>query len=252
MRVWRLLQLSRRSKSSSFFDEHADKWWNSKGELRLLRTMNRLRVPLIKRALSETQDNADKPKPLQGRTILDIGCGGGLLTEPLARLGARVTGIDVSPASIDAARRHSELDSEIAGNVDYICGSVEDVAGKTFDCVVASEVVEHVSDQRDFIQKCCHVAKSLVITTVNRTYLSYALAIVAAERILGLVPRGAHDWEKFVTPNELSEMLENGGASVHLVHGMQLNPLTSEWKWATNTDVNYAVLAFRTNEKTTD
>lgn len=183
--------------------------------------------------------------------ILDVGCGGGLLTEPLGRLGASVIGIDPVDENIKAAERHKSFDPVLAQRVEYRACSLEEIVGETaeaFDAVVASEVVEHVVDLETFIQCCCQVLKpggSLFITTINKTQLSYALGIVFSEQIAGIVPKGTHTWEKFVSPEKLESILESNGLSVQTVVGMIYNPFSGYWHWSENTSLNYAAHAVK-------
>ncbi|XP_077454837.1 ubiquinone biosynthesis O-methyltransferase, mitochondrial isoform X2 [Stigmatopora argus] len=194
-------------------------------------------------------------KPLAGLRLLDVGCGGGLLTEPLGRMGATVLGIDPVEESIGTAQLHSSYDPDLAEQVSYRTCTLEDLSADVaegqkgqgdvlFDAVIASEVVEHLADLETFIFCCSHVLKpggSLFITTINQTNLSYALAIVAAEQILRIVPRGTHEWEKFISPVELERHLESNGFSVQSVQGMMYNPISGAWSWINSTAVNYAL-----------
>lgn len=187
-----------------------------------------------------------------------MGCGGGLLSEPLARLGASVLGIDPVEDSIGTARHHSAHDPDLRDRVQYRACSLEELtsegqgseeeAGPQFDAVVASEVVEHLADLETFVS-CCSLALrpggSLFITTLNRTNLSWLLAIVAAEQVLRIVPAGTHQWDKFITPEELERLLESTGFSVRSVRGMCYNPVSGAWSWTDSTAVNYALHAVR-------
>ncbi|XP_055981191.1 ubiquinone biosynthesis O-methyltransferase, mitochondrial isoform X2 [Sorex fumeus] len=193
--------------------------------------------------------------PLSGMKILDVGCGGGLLTEPLGRLGALVTGIDPVDENIKTAERHKIFDPVLDKRVEYRACALEDIvedSAETFDAVVASEVIEHVTDLETFVQCCYQVLKpggSLFITTINRTQLSYVLGIVFAEQIAGLVARGTHSWEKFVSPEKLESILESNGLSVQTVAGMLYNPFSGHWHWTQNTSLNYAAHAVKSEDQ---
>lgn len=229
----------------------AHRWWDDQGAYALLHSMNDLRVPFIRDNLLKTVANHQPGKPLSGMKILDVGCGGGLLTEPLGRLGASVIGIDPVDENIKTAQRHKSFDPVLDKRIAYRACSLEEIVGETtetFDGVVASEVVEHVIDLETFIQCCCQVLKpggSLFITTINKTQLSYALGIVFAEQIAGIVPKGTHTWEKFVSPEKLESILESNGLSVQTVVGMLYNPFSGYWHWIENTSLNYAAHAVK-------
>ncbi|CAL8338538.1 unnamed protein product [Gadus morhua 'NCC'] len=244
------------------FQALASKWWDEQGEFAALHSLNDLRVPFIRDNLMSLHRECQPGRPLGGLKILDVGCGGGLLTEPLARLGGHVLGVDPVENSISLARLHSSSDPELGGRLRYractveeLLGSEEDVRGEEkeagegpFDAVVASEVVEHLADLETFAFCCGHLIKpggSLFITTINKTNLSYALAIVAAEQILRIVPQGTHDWDKFISPADLERLLEPHGFSVLTVRGMLYNPVTGSWCWSDNTEINYALHAVK-------
>lgn len=239
------------------FQSLARKWWDERGEFAALHTMNGLRVPFIRDNLLNLNRRPRLPNPLTGMRILDVGCGGGLLTEPLGRLGARVLGIDPVEDSIGTARLHSSYDPDLRQRVSYQACTLEQLAGgqeeggSRFDAVVASEVVEHLADLETFAFCCSHVLKpggSLFITTINKTNLSYALGIVAAEQLLRIVPSGTHDWEKFVSPEELERLLESHGFSVQTVRGMMYNPVSGTWSWINSTAINYVLHAVKAKD----
>ncbi|XP_010635680.1 ubiquinone biosynthesis O-methyltransferase, mitochondrial isoform X2 [Fukomys damarensis] len=229
----------------------AHKWWDEEGVYAPLHSMNDLRVPFIRDNLLKTVANHHPGKPLFGMKILDVGCGGGLLTEPLGRLGASVFGIDPVDENIKTAQHHKTFDPVLDKRIEYRVCSLEEIVEdteETFDAVIASEVVEHVADLETFIQYCCQVLKpsgSLFITTINKTQLSYALGIVFAERIMGIIPKGTHTWEKFVSPEKLESILESNGLSVQTVTGMLYNPFSGYWHWSENTSLNYAAHAVK-------
>ncbi|XP_063403374.1 ubiquinone biosynthesis O-methyltransferase, mitochondrial-like [Mytilus trossulus] len=234
------------------FTKLASHWWDEKGEFYALHSMNRLRIPLIRDAFVDASDKGSKIFPLKDKLILDVGSGGGIIAEPLARLGATVTGIDMVEENIRIAQTHISQDPEISGRVNYIHGAVEDLTeeGK-FDAVVASEVVEHVSDVEMFISSCCKLIKPggyFFLTTLNKTYASYLLAVLGAEHLLRIVPPGTHDWNKFISPEELQLSLEQNGMTVRLLHGMCYNPVINRWSWISNTDINYAMYAVKSSQ----
>ena len=184
---------------------------------------------------------------LDGLQILDIGCGGGLVSEPLARLGARVTGIDPSPETIAAASTHAAAQNL---TIDYRAIRAEDLAstGQTFDVVTCLEVVEHVPDVSAFLAVAASLVRPggmLVLSTLNRTLKSYALAIIGAEYVLRWVPVGTHQWQRFVTPDELDKIVTNIGLKTDTPRGLVFNPLADTWSLSTDTDVNYFLAAHK-------
>ncbi|XP_072316814.1 ubiquinone biosynthesis O-methyltransferase, mitochondrial [Eucyclogobius newberryi] len=246
------------------FQSLASKWWDDQGAFAALHAMNDLRVPFIRDNLLNSHRGRQTGKPLAGLKILDVGCGGGLLTEPLGRLGASVLGIDPVEDSIGTAQLHSSYDPDLRHSVSYRACSLEDLTSEKpegahaeeeavgqFDAVVASEVVEHLADLETFAYCCSLVIKpggSLFITTLNKTNLSWLLGIVVAENVLRIVPQGTHEWEKFISPEELERLLESNGFSVQSVNGMLYNPLTGAWSWTNSTAINYALHAVKVRE----
>ncbi|XP_019946749.2 ubiquinone biosynthesis O-methyltransferase, mitochondrial [Paralichthys olivaceus] len=241
------------------FQSLAGKWWDEQGEFAALHAMNDLRVPFIRDNLLNVHRARHPGKPLAGLRILDVGCGGGLLTEPLGRLGATVVGVDPVEDSIYTAQLHASYDPDVRDAVSYQACTLEELmtegeeeqgAGQ-FDAVVASEVVEHLADLETFAFCCSHVLKpggSLFITTINKTNLSYALGIVVAEQLLRIVPSGTHDWEKFISPEDLERLLESNGFSVQSVQGMLYNPVSGAWSWTNSTAINYALHAVKLSD----
>ncbi|XP_060046705.1 ubiquinone biosynthesis O-methyltransferase, mitochondrial [Erinaceus europaeus] len=259
VRAHRLLWTRLHSASRSSVDREglkvflalAHKWWDEQGVYAPLHSMNALRVPFIRDNLLKAVASHQPGIPLSGMKILDVGCGGGLLSEPLGRLGASVLGIDPVEENIKTAQHHRTFDPVLDQRVEYRVCSLEGIvqeSAETFDAVVASEVVEHVPDLETFIQCCCQVLKpggSLFITTINRTQLSYALGIVFAEQIAHIVPKGTHTWEKFVSPEKLESILESNGLSAQTIVGMLYNPFSGRWRWTENTSLNYAAHAVK-------
>ncbi|KAK2583003.1 hypothetical protein KPH14_009048 [Odynerus spinipes] len=227
-------------------------WWDTNGQLRALHSMNPLRVQFVRDGLANTGIiKTNRSLPLQGTKILDIGCGGGILSEPLARIGAEVIGIDSSKELIDLAKEHASLDPSLSGRVNYIHTTIEEFEpenAQKFDAVVASEVLEHVADQKLFLKCCSDTLKfggSLFVTTLNKTVPSWLGAIVAAEHVLKLVPTGTHNWNKFISPEEVQRLVETCGLKTKLIHGMLYNPLKNEWSWSSCAVINYALHAIK-------
>ncbi len=230
------------------FDAMASDWWNPTGGFRPLHRLNPARLAFIRDAV--TAHAGRDPAviaPFAGLDVLDIGCGGGLIAEPMRRLGATVLGIDMAEAAIDVARRHaaqSELD------IDYRCCAAEDLAasGETFDVVLALEVIEHVADRGSFFSACAKLVKpggALVASTLNRTPRAFLVAIVGAEYLLGWLPRGTHDWQKFVRPSELAREARQVGLEVTSLKGLGYRPLTDTWSLGEDLGVNYLAFAVK-------
>jgi 2-polyprenyl-6-hydroxyphenyl methylase/3-demethylubiquinone-9 3-methyltransferase len=186
-------------------------------------------------------------KPFQGLRILDVGCGGGLLCEPLARLGAEVVGIDPVEESIEVARHHA---AQMNLSPMYLPCSIEDLPENLplFDVIIASEIIEHVTDPHAFINACVARLKpsgGMVLTTFNKTLKSYLLGIVAAEYVLGWAPRGTHSWNQFISPQDLSQLLSSVGLGDQELTGVAFSPFKREWVFSASTDVNYFLWAGR-------
>jgi 2-polyprenyl-6-hydroxyphenyl methylase/3-demethylubiquinone-9 3-methyltransferase len=217
--------------------------------MRPLHDLNPVRLRYIRdQAAAHFHRDGRRIDCLAGLRILDIGCGGGILSEPLARLGARVVGIDPSEANIAVARHHA---GEAGLAIEYRVSTAEGFSetGERFDMVLAMEVVEHVSDVGLFVRRSAEmVARDglMIVATINRTIKSFALAIVGAEYILGWLPRGTHQWDRFVTPEELSALVEKNGLRVIDERGVIYNILTATWQLSSDTDVNYMLTAART------
>ncbi len=230
------------------FSALAEEWWDPRGKMAPLHKFNPARLAYIRDEICSHFGRNPKQVPsLGGLRVLDIGCGAGLLCEPLTRLGAQLVGVDPSAKNIAAARLHAQQ-SGLA--IDYRIGTAEALAdaGERFDVVLAMEVVEHVADVNLFVRRCAEMVRPggmMVLATLNRTLKSFALAIVGAEYILRWLPRGTHQWDRFVTPNELEIAVELGGLRVTDTKGMIYNPLTDIWQLGRDTDVNYMMTAER-------
>ncbi len=228
------------------FSALAEEWWDPRGKMAPLHKFNPVRLGYIRdRAVARFDRDAKRLDCLKGLRILDIGCGGGILSEPLARIGAEVVGADPSANNIEVAKGHA-VQSGVT--VDYRCTTAEALAdaGERFDLVLAMEVVEHVADVTLFVRRCAEMVKpgGLMLTaTLNRTLKSFALAIVGAEYILRWLPRGTHRWDKFVTPAELETSLEQGGLQRIAETGVIYNLLADKWQLSSDMDVNYMMTA---------
>ncbi|MEZ5787690.1 MAG: bifunctional 2-polyprenyl-6-hydroxyphenol methylase/3-demethylubiquinol 3-O-methyltransferase UbiG [Xanthobacteraceae bacterium] len=228
------------------FSALAADWWNERGKMAPLHKFNPVRLAYVRDAACR-KFNRDPKKVdcLEGLRILDIGCGGGVLSEPLARLGATMVGADPSSTNIEVARLHA---TQGGLAIDYRATTAEDLseAGEQFDIVLAMEVVEHVADVHLFVNKCTAMVKPgglMIAATINRTMKSFALAIVGAEYILRWLPVGTHQWDKFVTPSELETALEEAGLLVETESGVVYNPFADRWHLSDDTDVNYMMVA---------
>lgn len=228
------------------FSRLSAQWWNSHGPWATLHKFNAVRVAYIRdRAAEHFSREPGRPRVLQSLHILDIGCGGGILSEPLARLGATTVGIDPSESNIAVARAHA---AEGGLSIKYSCMAVEEVAeaGDCFDVVLAMEVIEHVADVGLFLDRAAAMVKPgglLFVGTLNRTIRSFAFAIVAAEYMLGWIPRGTHQWRKFVKPSELGRALERNGMRIKDKAGVIYNPFVDRFQLARDMSASYMILA---------
>jgi 2-polyprenyl-6-hydroxyphenyl methylase/3-demethylubiquinone-9 3-methyltransferase len=227
------------------FEALATEWWDPKGPFRPLHRLNPTRVSFIRDHAAAHGRLPQAKCPLDGLALVDIGTGGGLVAEPMARLGAEVTGIDPSEKNIAIASSHA---AAMGLDITYRAASAEQLAaeGKKFDIVLALEVVEHVADVDVFLDAGSRLVKPggiFIASTLNRTARAYALAVIGAEYILGWLPRGTHDWNKFVTPAELKAALETAGLNTTTVSGIVFNPLTMSWRIGSDTGVNFITVA---------
>ena len=230
------------------FSKLAKDWWNPDGKFRPLHLFNPVRIKFIKEKLIyHFKLNSNKQKPLEKLKILDIGSGGGLLCEPLHRLGANVTGIDASNKNIEVAKLHAK---EMNLNIKYIHSSPENINLKNeFDVILCMEVVEHISDINLFIEKCSELTKKngiIFISTINKNLKSYAFAILGAEYILRWLPIGTHDWNKFLSPNDLENIAIKNRLKLDETVGMKYNIFFKKWSTSSDTSVNY-ISTFKKN-----
>lgn len=227
------------------FSRLSQEWWDPKGRMAPLHKINPLRLAYIRDAACRKFDrNVKSLNCLSGLRVLDIGCGAGLLCEPLSRLGAQVIGVDPSASNIAAARLHAEKGHL---SIDYRCTTVDEMdLRERFDVVLAMEVIEHVSDVGLFFKRCAAMLKPggmMAVSTLNRNWKSFALAIVGAEYVLRWLPRGTHQWDKFVTPDELAKHLLDNRLAVTEQSGVVYSPFTDKWSLSSDMDVNYMVVA---------
>ena len=231
------------------FEAMAEAWWDPAGKFRPLHRLNPVRIGFIRDRLAQAAGrDPNGPKPLRDLSILDIGCGGGLLAEPLARLGATVTGVDAAERNIAVARDHAE---KVGVKVTYLACAAEDLAGQgrgPFDAVLAMEIVEHVVDLDSFIGSCAGLLKpdgTLFVATLNRTIKSFAMAIVGAEYVLRWLPRGTHDWKRFLRPSELAQHLRAHGLALRELAGVSYHAIDDSFSLGRDCSVNYLAAAGR-------
>jgi len=222
------------------FSKIANEWWDVEGKFKPLHKFNPLRIKYIKEKIINHFDVSSKSLPLKNIELLDIGCGGGLLTEPMSRLGAKVTGIDPSKKNIDVANYHAKKEKL---NIKYLCSSPEKIFfNKKFDVILNMEVVEHVENLNLFIKKSSLLLKKnglMFIATINKTLKSYAFAIIGAEYILQWLPIGTHDWNKFVQPKELIDLTDKNKLELIKVDGVSFDLLRDKWSITNDKRVNY-------------
>jgi len=224
------------------FSKIAEEWWNPDGKFKPLHNFNPIRIKYIKENIIKDFNIKPSDKPLKKINLLDIGCGGGLLSEPMYRLGANVVGIDASPKNIEVAKFHAKKNKL---KINYKVASPEKLKTKIkFDVILNMEIVEHVDDIDFFIKESAKLLKKngvMFVATLNKTLKSYAFAIIGAEYILKWLPIGTHDWEKFVKPNDLIRIAEKNSLSLKRLDGMKLNIFDDSWKTSKDTSVNYIV-----------
>ena len=224
------------------FAARAAEWWDPKGPFAPLHKLNPIRLAYVReQALARFGRDGSKRRPFEGLRLLDIGCGGGLLSEPMARLGFTVVAVDAEEETVRTAAAHA---AEFGLVIDYRSASAEDLVreAQSFDLILNMEVIEHVADVPLFLESCRALLRpggAMVLSTLNRTWRSYGLGVVAAEYLLGWVPKGTHDWNKFLTPAELRDFARDAGLRIEDIAGMSYHPLTDEWHRSTDLSINY-------------
>ena len=222
------------------FSRIAEEWWNPDGKFKPLHKFNPIRISYIKDNIVSTFKIQNKKKPLEKVKILDIGCGGGLLSEPMKRLGAEVVGIDASEKNINVAKLHAKKNNL---DIKYLCTSPEKLKiNNKFDVILNMEIVEHVEDVNFFLKSCSKLLKKngiMFVATLNKTLKSYIFAIIGAEYILRWLPIGTHEWEKFIKPEELIKIQKKNNLKLDKLDGMKFNPITDEWKLTQDKSINY-------------
>ena len=222
------------------FSKMANEWWDPEGKFKPLHKFNPTRIKYIKENIINNFKLKNKSKPLSGIKILDIGCGGGLLSEPMSRMGANVTGIDASDKNIKIAKLHSKKNKL---KINYLCSSPEKLKiEKKFDVILNMEIVEHVEDIDFFLKSCSKLLRKnglMFVATINKTLKSYVFAIVGAEYVLRWLPIGTHEWEKFVKPEDLKKILMKYDLSLNKLEGMNFNIIKDEWSISRDLSVNY-------------
>jgi 2-polyprenyl-6-hydroxyphenyl methylase / 3-demethylubiquinone-9 3-methyltransferase len=224
------------------FSKIAEEWWNPNGKFKPLHNFNPIRIRYIKENIINDFNLKNSNKPLKNINILDIGCGGGLLAEPMCRLGANVVGIDASKNNINIAKYHAKKNNL---KINYKIASPETLKiQKKFDVILNMEIVEHVENIDFFIKESSKLLKKngiMFIATLNKTFKSYVFAIIGAEYILKWLPIGTHDWEKFVRPGDLIKISKKNNLSLKKINGMKFNPINNNWKLSNDTSVNYII-----------
>lgn len=232
----------------AYYSDLAETWWDTEGPFRPLHAMNAFRVDyLAERLPTMFEQDAKADRPLAGLRILDVGCGGGILSESMADLGADVTGVDVVEKNIAVAKLHAKQSGKSIDYQQISAGALADT-GVTFDVVLNMEVVEHVADLEQFMQDCCRLTRpggSMVVSTINRTLKSWLFAIVGAEYVLRLLPRGTHRWSMFRKPEEIESHLGRSGIEIDEITGVAMNPLNFRFRLTSSLAVNYMLISTR-------
>ena len=222
------------------FSKMANEWWDPEGKFKPLHKFNPIRIKYIKENIINNFKLKNKFRPLSGINVLDIGCGGGLLSEPMSRMGANVTGIDASDKNIQIAKLHAKKNKL---KINYLCSSPEKIKiTKKFDVILNMEIVEHVEDTDFFLKSCSKLLKKnglMFVATINKTLKSYIFAIIGAEYVLRWLPIGTHEWEKFVKPEDLKKILIKYDLYLNKLEGMNFNIIKDEWSISKDLSVNY-------------
>ena len=222
------------------FSRMAEEWWDVEGKFKPLHKFNPIRIEYIKESVIENFKLQNNEKlPLNGINLLDIGCGGGLLSEPMCRLGATVTGIDASAKNIEIAKIHAKKNNL---NINYICTSPEKIQKEKFDVILNMEIVEHVENVDLFLNSSSNLLKKdglMFVATINKTLKSYLFAIIGAEYILRWLPIGTHEWEKFIKPDDLKNILSKFDMTMVKTDGVKFNPILDKWSLSKDTSINY-------------
>ena len=222
------------------FSRMAEEWWDVEGKFKPLHKFNPIRIKYIKESVIENFKLQKNEKlPLNGINLLDIGCGGGLLSEPMCRLGATVTGIDASAKNIEIAKIHAKKNNL---NINYICTSPEKIQKEKFDVILNMEIVEHVENVDLFLNSSSNLLKKdglMFVATINKTLKSYLFAIIGAEYILRWLPIGTHEWEKFIKPDDLKNILSKFDMTMIKTDGVKFNPILDKWSLSKDTSINY-------------
>ncbi len=222
------------------FSKIAEEWWNPSGKFKPLHKFNPIRISYIKNNIIKTMKITDRNKPLKKVKILDVGCGGGLLSEPMCRMGADVTAIDASKKNIEIAKIHAKKDKL---KIKYICTSPDNYKTEIkYDVILNMEIVEHVEDINVFIKSCSKLLKKngiMFVATLNKTLKSYLFAILGAEYFLRWLPIGTHDWEKFIKPEDLIDILKKNNLTLDELHGMKFDLIKDQWNLSSDKSVNY-------------
>lgn len=225
------------------FSKLANDWWDEEGSMSFLHSMSETRTKFVKLELIEHFNIIDKNKLFKGLNILDLGCGGGIASEPLCRLGANITGVDESKKLIEVAKLHAK---NMKLKINYQCTSIENLNKfkNKYDVIIALELLEHVNNLKEFCKLITNLLTEdgiIILSTINKTFLSKLFVIDMAEKVLKKIPKGTHHYEKFITPTEIKDIFNNYNFNTKTIKGINLNPINNNWKLTDNTSINYIV-----------